>query len=68
MVIVIVKTLIYIFAILVLFRWVWWAAAEVKKDDMIDGMNYFELRDEINRLYRNYMAREKRRSMKNDRY
>ena len=64
----VIEILVYYFAFLLVLRWVLWAASEVKREDSLDGMNYFELRDEVNRVYRNYMRREKRRSMRNDRY
>ena len=64
----IIEILTYYFAFLLVLRWVLWAASEVKKEDSYDGINYFELKAEIDRVYRNYMRREKRRSMRNDRY
>ena len=67
MILMIIKIFCYIGAILLMTRTFLWIVCEVKKEDTLDGMNYFEIKAEIDRMYRNYMRREKRRSMKNGR-
>lgn len=61
MFVLIVKIFAYILAILLTFRVVVWAAAEVKKNDSPDGVNYWDLKHEIEQLERDHMEREKRR-------
>lgn len=57
----IVKVFAYILAALLTVRVIVWAAAEVKKDDSPDGVNYWDIKHEIERLEREHMEREKRR-------
>lgn len=63
MIIVIVKTFVYIVAIMLFFHTVIWAACEVKKEDSYDGMNYFELRREVEMLQKAKGQRAKKKSM-----
>ncbi len=61
MIIVIVKTFVYIVAIILWMHTMLWAAGEVKKEDSLDGMNYFELKHEVEMLQKAKGQRAKRR-------
>jgi hypothetical protein len=56
-----IKIFCYIGAILFSTRVFLWIVCEVKKEDSYDGMNFAELKAEVNRLHQHHMQREKRR-------
>lgn len=59
--IVVIKTFVYLLAVMLWFRVIVWAAAEVKKEDSLDGMNYWDLKHEVERLEEHHRQRAKRR-------
>ncbi len=61
MVLVIIKTFVYIIAIILWMQTILWAAGEYKKEDSLDGMNYFELKHEVEMLQKAKAQRAKRR-------
>lgn len=63
MVVVIIKTFVYIIAIMLWMHTILWLACEVKKEDTLDGMNYFELKAEVEMLQKARSKRIKKKSM-----